>query len=248
MLARWRLKQETLEKMSYPTENLSEKRRNALLCLLYFNNGQLKSHETYDPLAQYFSLTTDERTQIMSDGTSRNYWENLVQNSRKDLVKSRLIDNSVRGLWKLTSDGLKEAEKIASQYYELSPEPLLNTDDIKTYNDYLEYCEETISQAQSSNIVLKKYPKQPKQIHVYQTVYIRNPHIVVATLKRADGICEMCKSPAPFIRDSDGTPYLEVHHKIPLASGGEDTIENTIALCPNCHRRAHYAKKDVSFQ
>ena len=38
----------------------------------------------------------------------------------------------------------------------------------------------------------------------------------------------------------DGTPYLEVHHKIPLAKDGEDTIENAEALCPNCHREKHF--------
>jgi 5-methylcytosine-specific restriction protein A len=25
-----------------------------------------------------------------------------------------------------------------------------------------------------------------------------------------------------------------------LSTGGEDTLENAIALCPNCHRRAHF--------
>ncbi|WP_256325004.1 HNH endonuclease signature motif containing protein [Nitrosomonas sp. Nm132] len=42
------------------------------------------------------------------------------------------------------------------------------------------------------------------------------------------------------MRKHDGSPYLEVHHKIPLAFGGEDTVVNAIALCPNCHREAHY--------
>ncbi len=40
--------------------------------------------------------------------------------------------------------------------------------------------------------------------------------------------------------DSDKTPYLEVHHRIPLAKKGEDTVANAIALCPNCHRKSHY--------
>jgi len=26
---------------------------------------------------------------------------------------------------------------------------------------------------------------------------------------------------------------------LPLAEGGPDTVENTVALCPNCHRRCH---------
>ncbi|WP_429628901.1 HNH endonuclease [Tunturiibacter psychrotolerans] len=34
-------------------------------------------------------------------------------------------------------------------------------------------------------------------------------------------------------------PYLECHHIVWLARGGDDTIENTVAMCPNCHRRMH---------
>lgn len=36
------------------------------------------------------------------------------------------------------------------------------------------------------------------------------------------------------------SPYLEVHHIIFLAQGGDDTVDNAEALCPNCHRRKHY--------
>ncbi|MFM1663198.1 HNH endonuclease [Aeromonas salmonicida] len=70
--------------------------------------------------------------------------------------------------------------------------------------------------------------------------FIRNPYVVAATLVRAKGVCEECKCKAPFNRVSDGTPYLEVHHIEPLANGGEDTIQNTVALCPNCHRKFHF--------
>jgi len=64
--------------------------------------------------------------------------------------------------------------------------------------------------------------------------------VIVEVLKRANGICERCKSKAPFIRKKDHTPYLEVHHKVFLANGGEDSIENAIAVCPNCHRELHF--------
>jgi 5-methylcytosine-specific restriction enzyme A len=36
-----------------------------------------------------------------------------------------------------------------------------------------------------------------------------------------------------------GEPYLETHHIVWLARGGEDASGNTVALCPNCHRRVH---------
>ncbi len=71
-------------------------------------------------------------------------------------------------------------------------------------------------------------------------VYNRNPDVVTNVLVRADGICESCGSQAPFIRRKDNTPYLEVHHKIKLADGGKDTESNAEALCPNCHREAHF--------
>ena len=68
----------------------------------------------------------------------------------------------------------------------------------------------------------------------------RNPDVVAEVLKRAKGVCEICNNPAPFIRKSDSEPYLEVHHKIRLADGGEDSVENALAICPNCHRNEHY--------
>ena len=71
-------------------------------------------------------------------------------------------------------------------------------------------------------------------------VFRRDRKVVDATLKRALGVCERCGHPAPFVRRSDGEPFLEVHHTIPLSEGGIDRIENTEALCPNCHREAHF--------
>ena len=75
-----------------------------------------------------------------------------------------------------------------------------------------------------------------KQVYVYD----RNPDVVAEALYRAKGACEDCNSKAPFRRKSDSTPYLEVHHTQQLANGGDDVPENTKALCPNCHRKAHY--------
>ena len=81
----------------------------------------------------------------------------------------------------------------------------------------------------------------PRKIVVSTEVFVRNPDVVAEALFRADGFCQICRNRAPFIRKRSGSPYLEVHHIVTLADGGEDSIENTIAICPNCHRAAHYA-------
>lgn len=54
----------------------------------------------------------------------------------------------------------------------------------------------------------------------------------------------MCKQPAPFLTKKQ-FPYLEVHHWNPLANGGEDSVENAAALCPNCHKQAHHGQHQI---
>lgn len=66
----------------------------------------------------------------------------------------------------------------------------------------------------------------------------RLPGVVFHTLERSSGQCELCLK-KPFLRD-DGVPFLEVHHVRQLAEGGPDTIDNAVALCPDCHRELHF--------
>lgn len=84
-------------------------------------------------------------------------------------------------------------------------------------------------------------PKLPRVVTVTTSAFVRNADVIAEVLLRAAGRCESCLAPAPFVRRKDHSPYLEVHHKVRLADGGEDTVANAIALCPNCHRREHYA-------
>jgi 5-methylcytosine-specific restriction protein A len=81
--------------------------------------------------------------------------------------------------------------------------------------------------------------KLPISVHTTTKIFLRNPDVVAETLYQAKGVCAECGK-IPFIRRSNGQPYLEVHHKIPLSDGGEDTLANAIALCPNCHREKHF--------
>ncbi|MDR3585063.1 MAG: HNH endonuclease [Desulfosporosinus sp.] len=87
---------------------------------------------------------------------------------------------------------------------------------------------------------MAEFNRKPEKIEVLTHTYIRNPYVVIGVLNRSQGICESCKDKAPFIRKKDGTPYLEIHHLVPLSENGDDTLENAVALCPNCHRKMHY--------
>lgn len=92
---------------------------------------------------------------------------------------------------------------------------------------------------------LEKASHKPAARKVETTIYDRNPDVVAEVLYRAQGRCESCGDQAPFFRRSDGSPYLEVHHTIQIAEGGDDTVANAEALCPNCHRQAHYGIQEA---
>ncbi len=42
-----------------------------------------------------------------------------------------------------------------------------------------------------------------------------------------------------FYSDRQGNPYIENHHIIWLSQGNKDSINNTVALCTNCHCKMH---------
>jgi len=89
--------------------------------------------------------------------------------------------------------------------------------------------------------------KSPGKSTVSIVQYKRDPYIVAWVLENSQGICECCNKLAPFIRP-DGTGYLEVHHVRTLSDNGRDSIDNTIAICPNCHRNLHYGLDKITLR
>lgn len=71
------------------------------------------------------------------------------------------------------------------------------------------------------------------------TVRERSAAVRERVLQRAAGHCEWCGRPG--FTTLAGAMYLETHHVIPLADDGPDHETNVMALCPEDHRRAHYA-------
>lgn len=104
----------------------------------------------------------------------------------------------------------------------------------------------TISQSTLENMVKRQIPAPVTSKEVTIAQFYRSPYVAEYAKRRAKGHCQLCGSPAPF-NNADGEPYLESHHIEWLSQGGADTIYNTVALCPNCHRKMHIvqAPEDV---
>ncbi len=103
-----------------------------------------------------------------------------------------------------------------------------------------ELCEKEISKLSDMDLAryasLKNIKRVPKKAEAF--VYYRDPYLKRMVKRIANGKCQYCRNDAPFM-DKQGEPYLEEHHVTRLADGGEDTMENLVALCPNCHRKIH---------
>ena len=142
----------------------------------------------------------------------------------------RSLDPSFSG--KGMSNGGKKLKEVWKTYIE--DDPTL-TKLAKTYSSFINDClEKEGAREKTTRIIVKSKV-------ISSIVYERSAKVKELTLKRARGFCELCAHSAPFV-GFDGNPYLEVHHVSPLSQGGCDELENTIALCPNCHRKTHYGE------
>ena len=88
------------------------------------------------------------------------------------------------------------------------------------------------------DVAERQQNRAPQVFNTTVVQRLRDPYIAEYSRRRARGVCQLCGLPAPFNKP-DGSPYLESHHIVWLSIGGEDSIENTVALCPNCHRKMH---------
>lgn len=80
----------------------------------------------------------------------------------------------------------------------------------------------------------------PAVKEIVMKVRERNQKAVKA-LKDLYGECQITGSKYTF-KKSDGKPYLEVHHLIPLGQGGADAPANLVVVSAHIHRMLHYAE------
>lgn len=175
----------------------------------------------------YWSFNkTPRRT---DDETHRHHEYDRLFRIGKEFV---IYQASVHGVWELYQD---EDDKWCYREIDIS-------DELRRIHAEFEIKVKEASKlsSQQRKTLLATVSSPPEVKEITTKIFIRNANVVAEVLHRAQGKCELCKRDAPFLREKDSTPFLEVHHIIPLSQGGFDTLENAIAVCPNCHRKAHF--------
>lgn len=134
------------------------------------------------------------------------------------------INGNIRDVWMFPVAPIFEAEQNVS--HELTEQEIIKLSD----KELARYT------------AVKNVKKEPKKTET--VVYYRDPYLKQMVKRIADGKCQFCGKEAPFV-DKQGAPYLEAHHVIRLADGGRDAIDNVVAICPNCHRKAHVLNDEI---
>jgi len=200
---------------------------NPLLAFIYLHGGeqyQIRSNESYDPLADYFGLPEEDRIktrdEVFGDGKNEKAWSNRVQWARKSINDYGYLDRSApRSIWKLSTTGIEAAKKLISKYEFFNPEPEDTTESVDI--EPPERIETTVYR------ILRDTPlaRQLKELHKNE--------------------CQIC---GKTIKISNSKNYSEAHHIKPLGGihKGPDIRENIIVLCPSHHVQCDYGAIELN--
>ncbi len=115
-------------------------------------------------------------------------------------------------------------------------------DKIQTSDEELAKVIQKIPMQELEELARSSSKRNPEVRETKTKQYKRSAFVAAYAKRRAGQYCELCGETAPFL-DRDGNPYLEIHHVVWLSEGGADSIDNTVALCPNCHRKMHIVQE-----
>lgn len=150
-------------------------------------------------------------------------------------AKETDIEGNIREVLKYPLRVKEENKKVV-----INEESLKNSIEIKEK----EVKKLSYTELKKSALKIKNITHAKEIVTIYRD---RNPIVSQYTKRRSNGYCDLCDNKAPF-ENKNEEPYLESHHIINLAEGGPDVIYNTVALCPNYHRKMHILKDKEDIQ
>ena len=205
----------------------------------------------------------------------KSYFKSYLENIYLSKGKNRLSDTTIK---RYLNDGLSVGECIIKKTYPefTSLYDLDSIDEIAKYKEFLlnnvEYKEVNKIRNRMYSSALNLFFEfalgefkfgEKADIQYFDIAEPASTYLVVSekkyakrdsvkvmlVLKCADYLCERDEHHQSFINRTNGRPYMEGHHLIPMSLQKEfvhnlDCYANIISLCPNCHRFFHHGNKD----
>ncbi|HFQ5010415.1 TPA: HNH endonuclease [Vibrio vulnificus] len=207
---------------------------------VFVKKGNSDKKDRSNPRKIQFRLIADYSKEAKDKGAKFALMEEVCRRSNN---KASIASGKKHGVYCLESDAIEVANCITEIMAEGDKQYFADYDenDKETKSRVFVNHDEFLNEAFSADTANKNVigVLEPEKETVSVTLYKRDPLVVAETLRLANGYCELCEVKSPF-KTKSGRDYLEVHHVIPLSKQGSDTVSNTVALCPNCHRMLHY--------
>lgn len=110
---------------------------------------------------------------------------------------------------------------------------------------YLREIDNTLTPNCGQKHILNKPVPRREKTATEKYTYWRDPVVAANALCNANYKCEICTTHPTFIRRSNGKPYTEPHHLVPMSAQKDfsvslDVENNVVSLCSNCHNQIHY--------
>ncbi|SEF40628.1 winged helix-turn-helix domain-containing protein [Billgrantia desiderata] len=202
-----------------------------LLKLLFERGGdsrQMRAKDTYEPLADHFELSTNERVQtrdeLFGDGRDEPVWNNRVQWARRKLNEYGYLADSQRGYWKLSEKGAEKAKGLVTGKLA-----------------HIVYPDEVSDELQEG-------AKKRVTVNTYE----RSPEARQKCIDHHGYKCAVCRFEFFAEYGDRGRHFIHVHHIVPIASIGEsyviDPIKDLRPICPNCHAMIHRTDPPCSIE
>lgn len=210
-------------------------------CLYSGETPRIGNYKDAESLGLAWHYYCQESTSLLFSEFIPNAKESIIESNNINWIWGPVKEIDINAFTKISKEILKGPLTLSEQ--SKFKNIIKITQNGQDFDDFSLECESSFEEDVISALGDNKKAKgnkSPQQKAVISYLYVRDPAVVAYALKKAKGICGACGKEAPFISKSTGLPYLEVHHEVMLKDGGQDTPDNVIALCPNCHREKHY--------
>lgn len=155
----------------------------------------------------------------------------LIRNGKMGRIKKNHAENGASPTIWLQDDRTPDAHEVADALWSWSG--VVDLVSLPVVGDQIAQTDDTYDDCPIDYSQLGR--DGGAKIEQRKSGYARDPKVRAAVIRRAKGVCE--RDGCPERRDYPG--FFDVHHI--LGIGTSDRVWNCVALCPNCHREAHYA-------
>lgn len=143
----------------------------------------------------------------------------------------------------------QQSEMLSNSYYRTHSSALIVASYTPDFDDAAALAANTgkdLLSIKNDNASNQENVQETRVVRRSGRAYKRDRRVREAVLALAEGICECCGEIG--FEMENGSRYLETHHVIEVSARGPDDMSNVVAICPNCHRKAHYSMDRLAIE